>query len=236
LGLKIPASRSALAAKQKKDDDPLAFEKQELMVILGKMYENKLPYQDLGVSTKETILECLEKLCDSKGAGWPLRALPEVPGLEGRWRLSFSTDDTLYNLLPTGTQIYIDVLTGPGTGDLNYAIMFPEQSSLKNLVAQSEYTLNTNGLLCFEFKKGVTFKVFGFTVPLPFGRQGSSFVQIVFFDGRLMIERLRKDDPQDSDVQFDAYTVWVKEESYDTGFAKGEASAPALPGGGGGSR
>mmetsp|Transcript_38997 Transcript_38997/g.51425 ORF Transcript_38997/g.51425 Transcript_38997/m.51425 type:complete len:283 (+) Transcript_38997:220-1068(+) len=193
------------------------FEKQELMILLRKMDVGNVAYQELSPSQREGIVEYLEAILNGP-EGFALVALPEIPQLMGRWKMIFSTDDLFYNLLPVGTKCYIDILSGPGRGNLNYRFLFPERSWLKDMVAESEYTIDRTGMLAFSFK-AIKSKLFGFQFPIPFGEMGNSFVDICYFDGNIMIEKLEKRDPK-TDLLFDSYTVYLYDGPIEGSFAQ----------------
>jgi len=184
----------------------LEFEKQELILILKKLVEGNLAFQDLTTFQKESILGYIKNIVNGPPA-FPIRALPEVQQLTGRWRMVFSTDDLYYKLLPSGTIAYLDILDGPGEGNLNYRFLFPEELPLKEMRAESTYKVDSNGILAFQFKR-ILLKIFGLELPVPFGETGRSFVEISYFDGKLMIEKLEKN-KSETGLSYDTFTVYL---------------------------
>ncbi|KAG5182469.1 hypothetical protein JKP88DRAFT_278129 [Tribonema minus] len=190
------------SSKEKKSNgggalDGAEFERQELKVIFRTMEENDIHFQQLGPEQTDTIQAYVDKIL---AAGSPMtpKAVVAGDGLVGKWRLEYSTEQK-YKILPPGSDVYTYVYDPKG-GRLDTILMFPRSPIVKSIQVICDYTISTNGVLDFVFKKTIV-DIFGFSLPVPTFGTPNAFLEMQYFDGDLWMEQFDEPAPNGEGVK-----------------------------------
>jgi len=204
----------------KKSQQPTAeFELQELRAQFNAMLEQKVRPKMLTKEKRTEIDSYITKVLQTRESPIPLKALgnDNASALHGFWTMVFSTggDDEIDALgnLPRDCTVQMKIEPNYRA---DYILSFAKTLGLKSLTAKSSYMVDSSplnpGLVTFVYQD-MKSEVFGFKA-LPIGLFGmlqgrSTYVDTVWFDGRLWVERAYSPDG----MEF--YNVYIRSDEED---------------------
>ena len=210
--IKLKPLNAKKPKKQTNTNSKYDFAIQELrytLTSIKKQIEN-VSYQQISQSKQRNDIESyIYTVAENNLSPIPLNSISSNNSilLIGKWKLIFSTEETVITNLPKEARIVLDIKDNQ---NLDYILQFTKRIfALKKLVAKSTYTINDAGVMQYEYNDIVA-DVFGMSVPTGlFGmlKGRVNYVRSIYFDGNIWIEG-----GFDNVSQRDYFNAYVRDE------------------------
>mmetsp|Transcript_1232 Transcript_1232/g.2487 ORF Transcript_1232/g.2487 Transcript_1232/m.2487 type:complete len:226 (-) Transcript_1232:177-854(-) len=164
------------------------FEYQEMKILSQALIDQGVSNSQIPADKRVEIEGYCRRISNQRAGSISPENIPsELAGTS--WQLAFSSQSLVSDSLPPGTNIKLVFKT---ENRLDYILEFTKTFGLKQLAADSCYTVDTNGVIEYTYEN-ISCDVFGLT-NINVGAFGllkgrASSIQASFFDGVLLIQR-----------------------------------------------